>query len=383
MKIAHIVCSFPPYYGGMGNAALQMVSELTQLGHDVEVITPLYGREDVPAEQADYAQRLRPSISYGNAARLPKLSKELKRFDLIHLHYPFFGTANIVRRFKQHHPEVPLVITYHMDTRGPGWKGLFFKYYCKYWMPKVLGSADALIASSFDYITSSQAASLYQEQPDKWHELPFGVDTDRFAVRDKPEALFERYALAIDAPTIVFVGGMDPAHYFKGVPVLLKALVKLKHAGVPVQGVLVGGGSLQAQFELQARGLGLRELVRFVGHVSDEELPYHYNMADLTILPSLHQAEAFGMVLLESFASGVPVVASDLPGVRSVASQAGFVCPPHDATALAEQIADYFSPETDWQDWQMRARDVAVSKYGWKPIVARLAKLYEKLVMNG
>jgi len=245
MRIAHIVCSYPPYYGGMGNVVFQTASELTKLGHEVEVLTPDYYQSDEikPAtaepeeehapevkERIDYATRLKPALQYGNAAYIPQIQNELDRFDLVHLHYPFFGVANLVRKWKLRNPKKPLVITYHMDTRAPSWKGLFFKYYSKFWMPRILGSADRLLVSSFDYLNASQARGLFQ---DKWIELPFGVDTEKFAPREKSEELFLRHNLSSDLPTVLFVGGMDSAHYFKGVPVLLEALLILKKNQTP------------------------------------------------------------------------------------------------------------------------------------------------------
>ena len=177
MKIAHIVCTYPPYYGGMGNVVYQTVSSLADLGHDVSVYTPLYYTPEPVKEVSEeekvqkieqeemekYAKRLETSVKFGNAARLSGISQEIADADIVHLHYPFYGTANLVRRWKLRNPNKPLVITYHMDTRAPSWKGLYFKYYAKYWMPKILGSADALIASSFDYIESSAASQFFQQ----------------------------------------------------------------------------------------------------------------------------------------------------------------------------------------------------------------------------
>jgi glycosyltransferase involved in cell wall biosynthesis len=395
MKIAHIVCSYPPYYGGMGNVVFQTASELSKLGHTVEVLTPgVFESKEIRPQKAphakthtpklntqiDFATRLKPSLSYGNAARLPGISKELDRFDIVHLHYPFFGTANLVRKWKIKNPKKPLVITYHMDVRSPGWKGLIFKYYSKYWMPKILGSADAIIASSFDYIASSDAASLYTKKKEKWVALPFGVDTDRFTIREKPANILNKLNIQEDIPTLLFVGGMDAAHHFKGVPVLLKALYLLKEQGRPTQCVFVGDGKLRAEFELRAKGMGLSSLVHFVGRVSDEDLPYYYNLADLFVLPSVHQGEAFGMVLLEAMASGVPVIASDLPGVRTVAADGGMVVPPNKYTELAEIIAGFFSKKINHKEWQMRVRKMAEQKYAWTPIVQQIDMLYTDLL---
>jgi len=372
----------------MGNVVFQTASELAGRGHEVQVFTPQYQGptpvgEDEPAEiqeRIDYARRLPTTISYGNAAYMPQIARELDGFDIIHLHYPFFGVANSIRKWKRRHPERPLVMTYHMDNRARGLKGAAFALYTKFWMPKILQSADLLIGSSFDYITSSNARENYTEHTSKWRELPFGVDTQRFAPREKPETLFQKHNLNSAVPTLLFVGGMDAPHYFKGIPVLLAAMLLLKEQEIPVQLVLVGDGELREKFVLRAAGYGVADRVRFVGKIGDEVLPSYYNMADLLVLPSISQGEAFGMVLLEAMASGVPVLASDLPGVRTVAADGGITCTPQDHRGLAESIAGYFSEKTDHQAWRKKARDMAVEKYSWGHIVDTLETWYGELV---
>lgn len=395
MRIAHIVSTYPPYYGGMGNVVFQTASELVKFGYEVEVITPgIYEKKeikkiDVQPEQnhaddlqkkIDFATRLKPSLRYGNAARLPTIKKELDRFDLVHLHYPFFGTANLVRKWKLKNPSKPLVITYHMDPRGYGWLGLVFKFYARFWMPKILSVADKIIVSSVDYAESSEAFLHYQKNKDKWVELPFGVDTERFSVKKKPEHLFLNLGLSVDKFTILFVGGMDVAHHFKGVGVLLQSIFKLKQRDVFVQVVLVGDGELRVSFELQAKNYGIEDRVRFVGYVADEDLPSFYNLADVFVLPSVHQGEAFGMVLLEAMASGVPVVASDLAGVRTVAKNGGLTFAPGSSVGLADVLQGFFSAETDREFWHKKARLAAENIYSWPKIVGELDKLYQNLV---
>jgi len=395
MRIAHIVSTYPPYYGGMGNVVFQTASYLSALGHEVEVFTPqYYQKEEIKSveepvaevhepeleEQIDYARRLKTPLSYGNAAYMPSLAKELDRFDIVHLHYPFFGTANIVRKWKRRHPEKKLVITYHMDNRAVGWKGLFFKYYASFWLPKVLGSADLLIGSSLDYITASDAGGLYRKNPDKWIELPFGVDIERFKPREKLKDLFVQHNLDNDKPIVVFVGGMDKAHYFKGVEKLLGSILVLKKKNMFVQAVLVGDGDMRERYELVTRAFGLADRVAFAGRVSDEELPYYYAIGDVTVLPSTDRGEAFGMVLLESMACGVPVIASDLPGVRTVAQDGGMVVEPNNSESLAEAIAGYFVDDTNRADWRATVRNRVEEKYSWEKIVKRLDCLYRELV---
>lgn len=394
MKIAQIVCCYSPYYSGMGNVVFQTASHLGELGHNVTVFTPgYYEKKEIKSVEApvaaehseeleaeiDYAKRLKPALSYGNAAYIPDLKKELNAFDLVHLHYPFFGTANLVRKWKQRHSEIPLVITYHMDTRGTGWKGLFFKYYADYWLPKILAAGDRLITSSFDYIAASDVFDSYKKQPEKWIELPFGVDTERFQPRDVSAEWQAAWNLEFnpDLPTLLFVGGMDTAHYFKGISVLLKAVRLLKESSSLVQAIFVGEGELRTRYEQEAIGLGVANLVRFVGQVSEDDLPLFYNLADLLILPSTTRGEAFGMVILEAMASGVPVVVSDIPGVRAVAADGGILAEPGNPHDIADGIKGYFLPENDRAAWRARVRKITEEKYGWKPIIKRLNEVYE------
>lgn len=370
----------------MGNVTFSMVEALAALGHEVEVFTPgVYKPEEIRPAEADEAEheeefqgtlhkvnKLAPSLSYGNAARLSSLHKELEGFDLIHLHYPFFGTASIVRKFKKRHSDVPLVVTYHMDNRASGLKGLIFSIYGKIYRDRVLNVADALIGSSEDYISNSDVALHASRYGDKWHYLPFGVDTNRFSPGPKDVAFFDQYDLDIEKPTLIFVGGMDSAHYFKGVPILLKALRRFSD----VQLLCVGDGNLRPSFESKAAGLAG---VRFMGKVSDDELPYVYKQADLCVLPSITVAEAFGMVLLEAMASGLPVLTSDLPGVRSVALRAGETVPAGNVGALASAIQSFFE-SGKIQGLGAKARSAALTHYSWPVIAQDLEDLYTILV---
>ncbi|MFA5211089.1 MAG: glycosyltransferase family 4 protein [Patescibacteria group bacterium] len=380
MKIAHIVCVYPPYTGGMGNVAFEMASGLTDLGHEVEVFTPFYSEFESKIEKEkteDFVNRLKTPFKYGNAAYLSDLKKELNNFDIVHLHYPFFGSAGIVKNWKIKNPEKKLFITYHMDNRGDGLKGFLFKINAKFGLKRVLAVADKIQVTSFDYLKNSDAGKLFQKNSNVFFELPLGVDTDRFQPRQKNEDLSLQLNLSLEKPTILFVGGMDSAHYFKGVDILLKSLLILKKNNFDFQAIFVGDGNLREDYELKAKAFGLKDAVRFVGSISNEKLPFYYNLADLFVLPSINQAEAFGLVLLEAMASGVPVIASDLPGVRTVANDGGFLIKPGDYEDLAKKIFIYFSE--DRQELKKQVREVTEEKYSWKNIIKKLEEEYKKV----
>lgn len=389
MKVAHIVCVYPPYNGGMGTVAFHMAEALGKRGHEVCVYTPgPYGGDEVREKGEDHAahtdkvkeaihdvKRIVPNFRYGNAARLPGLEDELANYDIVHLHYPFFGTAGLIKRFRDAHPDVPLVVSYHMDARADGWKGAFFALYNRLYMHRVLNRADALIGSSEDYITHSFAAAHAAEYSEKWYYIPFGVDTGRFQPAERDAALCRVLGLDCDAPILLFVGGMDDAHYFKGVPDLLEAMAQLRDTAVQL--LLVGDGNMRPQFQQMASAMGVK--ATFLGRVDDDELPMHYQLADLCILPSTTQGEAFGMVLIEAMASGVPVLASDMPGVRDVAMRAGDVFPAGDIDALAEAILRYLSSDSQLGQ---KAREVAEHDFQWDVIAEQIEHVYKEARMQ-
>ena len=116
--------------------------------------------------------------------------------------------------------------------------------------------------------------------------------------------------------------------------------------------------------------------------MGNDDLPLYYNLADLFVLPSVNQGEAFGMVLLEAMASGTPVVASDLAGVRTVAQAGGVVVPPNNPNSLAEVIYGFFSKnDQDQAEWSFSVRRVVEEKYSWPVIIKKLDEIYQQLVV--
>jgi glycosyltransferase involved in cell wall biosynthesis len=379
MRIAHVVCVYPPYRGGMGRAAFEMVKGLNRHGHEAKALTPLYNI-DTKSSQDDTVFFVQPFLSLGNGAYVPRLFSLLKQFDVIHLHYPFFGSAHIVALFRLFHPYIPLVVSAHMDPAVTGWRSVFH-FMAKYTLRSLLTYAtDAWIASTFDYIRSSELGSHLLTHKAQWHEIAFGVDTTRFQVAAKDASFFAHHAFSSDIPTLVFVGGMDKAHAFKGVSVLLEALSLLKKKHIPFQAFFIGRGELRQTYERTAQTLGVETEVRFLPDVTDAELPMYYQQTDVCVLPSINKGEAFGLVLLEAMACGTPVIASDLPGLRTIATFGGETVPPGDANALANAIHKRLSFPVTMEERHARHAFVA-SRYHWDTITQSLETLYASLVL--
>ncbi len=145
--------------------------------------------------------------------------------------------------------------------------------------------------------------------------LPLGVDVDRFRAGDRePPAGSLR---------VGFVGRLIP---HKGVDVLLNA-VALDHR---LSADVFGAGPESSRLEAMAEALGIKDRVRFHGHVDEEGIPDVYPQFDVLAVPSVPLAswiEQFGRVVVEAQASGVPVVASASGSLPDVVGDAGLLVP--------------------------------------------------------
>jgi glycosyltransferase involved in cell wall biosynthesis len=350
MKIIHLVCVAPPEIGGMGQAAAEEVAGLVRRGIDATLVS----------------LTTHAGFRLGNAGALHGLEFLVKEADIVHLHYPFYGTQGSVARLRRNRAIKKLVITLHMDATAPGPRGWYFGAQRKLFQSRILNAADALIVSSKDYAQHSSFAP-YAE---KAQELPFGVAEQKFC----PAAQTVDRAV----PVLLFVGGMDRAHAFKGVEVLLRALRQVLNAWL----VLVGEGDLRKSYERLAEKLGVAGRCKFKGRVAPDDLVTAYQSADILVLPSTSGAEAFGLVALEAQACGVPVVASDLPGVRTVVAheQTGLLVQPRDEQALSQALTRLCTDPILRRRMGECARARVLERFTWEKHLDGLMAVYNNLV---
>ena len=382
MKIAIITPTFPPYAGGIGKVAAFNARELKKLGHQVTVFTPFY--QPVKEEFGDLEiKRLKPLFKYGNAAFIPALGKMLKGFDIIHLHYPFFGGAELIwlqsRRLKKNGAKT--ILHYHMDVVGQGFLKTIFRFHNKFILPRLAKKADKILFTSFDYGNESNLSAELKKNSQNFMELPNGVDSRKFEPQPKNENLLKKYEINPDDKIILFVGGLDKAHYFKGIEYLLQAANILRQANYFWRLIIVGEGNLKNYYADYAGQLGLDNEVIFTGYVADDDLPKYYNLTDVCVLPSIDKSEAFGLALIEAMACAKPVVATNLAGVRSVVENEinGLLAEPKNADSLAAKINHLLVNPEIAKDFGLAGRKKVEEKYEWGRIGRKLDELYNNL----
>ncbi|GAB4247037.1 MAG: glycosyltransferase [Candidatus Methylacidiphilales bacterium] len=165
--------------------------------------------------------------------------------------------------------------------------------------------------------------------PDKLEILPRGLDTELFHPKRRDPNFWPKRGA--DGPVVLYVGRISKE---KDLALLIEIDALLKARGVRFQFALVGEGPYRR--ELQA---ALPDAL-FTGILTGPELGQAYASADLFIFPST--TDTFGNVVVEAFASGLPVLVSDIGGPRELVEgpHMGRVLPAHHATLWADAIAD-------------------------------------------
>lgn len=390
MRIAQIVCTFPPYRGGIGNSVYNISDILSDLGHEVTVFTPEYDYPDEESKLADPSaeteskftvRRLKPIFKFGNGAFIPQLFFKLNDFDIIHLHYPFYGALKAVLLKKLlSGKKMKLILHYHMDNRAEGFKGFIFYLYKILFLPLLARAAKIITCVSLDYIKHSNLGKYYGFRPDKFRQISFGVNLNQFVTYHDNLNDSRRYNV------LLFVGGLDRAHYFKGLENLIKSLAEILKNPKFSSTILnvVGGGDLLGYYRKRALDYGVGKFVFFNEKVDNSKLVDFYNYCDCLVLPSINQAEASGLVLLEAMACSRPVIASNLPGVRSVFKnrRQGLLVKPGNHKDLIEKIQIILGDKKRAEAMGRAGRKLVEEKYAWIKVGKRLDTIYYQVKFN-
>ena len=363
MRVAHISATFPPYYAGTGNACFHQARCLAARGHEVAVYTASHPGTPVDPEGVA-VHRLEPVVRVGNAPLLPRLAC-IPRFDVIHLFQPFiFGAELAVLRSVT--ARTPLVSSFQNELAAPGVKGALFRAYNATASRLALARSARLTVLSLDHARSVPALSReLARRPEAFVPTPNGVDVEAFRPADDAGARAS-LRLAPEATVAMFCARLDAAHEFKRLDLLLRALAEAESPELHL--LVVGGGELEPRFRRLAGELGIGGRVVFAGERRHHELPETYRAADFLVLPS-DSVESFGIVVVEAFASGLPVIASALPGVRELVSDGtdGMLVEPGELPSLVRALLAMASLEPDRRR-QMGAagREKAVARYTWE-----------------
>jgi glycosyltransferase involved in cell wall biosynthesis len=370
--------------GGTGNVCYYNAKELTKRGYKVEVFTAKYTDISVYERIKDIQiHPLRSFLRIGNAPIIPQIIWVLRDFDLIHLHMPFITGAELTSLSSLLF-RIPLVVTYHSDLIPSGsWRDILFRIATQTSRFFVLNRAQKIIFVSEGHARTCDQSDILIKRRKSCRIVPNGIDTRLFAPGPDREAVRVFLGVPVNSKVGGFVGKLDRAHHYKGLNILLEALSHENLNGVHL--LVIGDGDMCNEYRQQAARLGIINRVHFLGDNSQDQLPPLYRACDVIVMPSIVN-ESFGLVAAEALSCGIPVIASDGPGLHGFLNdgKSGYFINPGDVIDLSDKLLKFFSLTPRKQRiLGNNGRKKIIDNFTWEHSIDLLDSIYQDIIKEG
>lgn len=350
--------------GGVSEHIRHLSRQLRLLGHEVRVLAPS-SRKD--AEDAGFYRIggvvavpvndsvARITLSF-NLARRAQQILEAEAFDVLHLHEPFM-------------PALPLTVLRMSRTANVGTFHAYAKHNLGYYYGRPFFAP--YLRRLHETVAVSNPARDFlrhyfpQAQP---RVIPNGVDTDTF----RPDHAPIRH-LRDDMVNVVFVGRLEKR---KGLRDLVLGFRELQRRVERARLIIVGDGPLRSDVERFVERHRVPNVV-MAGYVPRSVLPRYYASADIACFPATG-GESFGVVILEAMASGLPVVATEVPGYLSVveAGRDSLTVRPRSPIELGAALT-VLARDPELRARLGRAGLEKAQRYAWREVAARVIEVYQ------
>ena len=288
------------------------------------------------------------------------IAAELKRRNVGHIHNHSADSSGNVTMLAS----VMADLTFSMTIHGPG---LFFEPHRWALDEKFSRCLFAICISNF---CRSQCMLFSPKQT--WHKMHIvhcNVDTELFDVVSHDKS----------GHNLLYVGRLASV---KGLPILFQSLQQLKSTNEDFTLTLIGDGSERSDLEKLVEELQLQDHVKFVGYKSQQEVREYLQQTDVFVLPSF--AEGVPVSLMESMATGVPVIATQVGGVSELVDNGvnGYLVPAGDSVSLAEKM-EILLGDTKLRNQFAQASRMTIEKEFNMPIeTQKLYKLFKENVVE-
>lgn len=271
---------------------------------------------------------------------------------------------------KRHFPKTPVSLFLHSLT--------FVKppYASVRRCSKHLNKVDCIITNSSSL--AEELTRLYPKQRDQLHKIYLGTELARFCPKSEKarRRLRRKYRVSNNGFQILYVGRLI---HRKGIPTLIHA-VHLARKSIPGLKLLIAGGEqgkgFKALLKRKANTLGVP--TKFLGNIPHRKIHEVYGLANCFVCPS-QKHEAFGLVNVEAMASGLPVIASDIGGIKEVIQHEHngvLIKEFRDPRAFARSIVAVAERKEWAEGLAKQARSDVKKQFSWQATAQSLADFY-------
>lgn len=404
---------FPEFVGGSYRYCYDVAQHLALRGHEVHIIYCTINPEHIGDilengvyEHRYYVKSSNPvSENYGYITSTRRIAEKLHRekpFDLVNFHCPRAPLA----LFKSDlFKSTPFVFNCQADSAFEyKWdyeKNIagelspvskikehivypFHYHWLRYCMKKALERSNGIIVLS-DYVRNTIREHYGTGFENKIIKIPSGVDIERFRPPgDTNEKILLRQKFGLPHKRLIFITvrrlalRMGLMNLVEAVNLLLEDNPAFREQ---VYFVLIGKGPLKEQLEQRIAGHGLEDVIHLAGFINDEDLPLYYRCADASIVPT-EELEGFGIVIIEAFASGLPVVGTPRGAVPEVirAGDPDLIASEHSPEGIACGIKTAVDKIQSGRTSPSHFRIIAEKNFSWDGVIEQIERYYDDLI---
>ena len=339
-KILFVSSYYVPYSSGITEYLRRLAEGLSSMGHSITVLTSRHDKKLALRETINGVKIMRLPVLFklSKGAFTPTLLPTLRRisqeYDIINLHAPMpeVGLCALASKNKN------IVLTYHCDLglhHGLHERLIEKAYYRS--LNLALPLVRKIIVNDMEYADSSRIKKF------RGKVVEINPPIAKF-VRKNPAGFKKKYGIKKGELVIGFIGRLV---YEKGLEYLVQAvplvLERIPNARFLIAGEgdrVAGGRKHSVKQRLIDMSKKNKDTVSFLGFIPESLMEEFYSSCDVLVLPSIAPLESFGMVQVEAMQCGTPVIATDMPGVRTPVKKTGMglIIHPKDSNALAKAI---------------------------------------------
>ena len=388
LSILHVSRIYPAYFGGVSRVVYDIARKQSER-HIVSVLStslfvslqrklPTFPKGvqiyRVPVFPRFLEERLYIKIQLPNPVVLKKIGEyAIRKADIVHIHeYRTLLNPEVCRICER--CNTPYIVQAHGTLPHISPFKRFKLTYDIAFGSKILRNASAVIALNRWEMLQYKKFKIPEE---KIAIIPNGIDLTEYK-NLPPKGTFRKiFNIPKDKKMILYLGRI---HWIKGVDILVKACYLMKKHGYHNFVLVIAGpddGYLHT-IQQMVNQLGLRRSVIFTGPLYGKMKQAAYRDADVYVLPSRY--ETFPMTILEAYACGVPIIASDIGGLKEtvVNGRTGYLFSPYNVMDLANKILDLIINERLREQLSKEAMRSVRVKFSVEKVVHMLEKLYEK-----
>ena len=367
IKVLHVFKTFfPDTYGGIEQVVRTLAENATEQGIECRVLVLSPGGSSTTSQPSGYTLiRCQTTFELASTgfswAFFQQFRSQADWADVVHVHYPwpFIDLTVLLRGCR-----APMVMTYHSDIVNQTRLEQVYAPLRDWFLRK----QRRIVATSPKYVESS---SVLRDYSDRLSVVPIGI------ARPHPlphAARTQHWRDRLGMRYFVFIG---VPRYYKGLTYLLQALQARDY---PL--AIVGDGGDRMQLEALSRQLGLTH-THFLGSLDEAGKNAVLAGARALVLPSHKRSEAFGIVLAEASALGVPMITCEIGTGTSFVNlheSTGLVVAPEDPGALGTALDRMWTQDEQVAQWGRQARARYDAEFDDRTMSARYTQIYQDVL---